>query len=927
MKTTRHWTVAAAMTAAGVAMAENYVWNGGGADAKWTTAANWYIQTPWQQATECPKAGDVILVGKNVPMPLDLSDAESVGVLNSVTSVQLTELGSIFNVSVPSGADVTIHAPIRGGSGSTGNSGLGQAYFTGSGVVRLAATNLSDYCMNVLSANGADMWLPQNGDLQLSAYQLGSVTVTNGATLHMPTRHDGNLNTGGNYVQAQRLYGDGSIAASENTELRFGGSGGVFAGTIAANVRLFSGGVEYLTGTNSPMNWNAPRIFNAYTKWSTGSGVLGVMKFGKAGENSSIGKIGEFQTNVRGGTYLYLGAGEETDKYLSVYANADGYATIDGGACGGLAFTGAGGFYVRFGSALTNGIVGLNGSNTTACVFRGKCREVNSNFLATVVKKGTGTWRFANPDPVGYMADMTNRTFRGSISVDEGVLQFDTVSPPGECCSVGLATVLKGPKLGAWTTLPAVEWAFSLGGTNAALNALAEGTLEYTGTMAGLCDRRKVRLEADGRFRANGAKKIRYRMAAPTLPREKKLTLDGSSAASNEVHDVTDNEAYPVSVVKEGTGTWVLGGDQSFHGDLAVKGGKLIVRKHDAGSNYTWFRFTVKDMFDPVNVSATKDNISIRYLGLFDADGWSQTLGTRASEDSFAASVEPGEAGYDTTRSHHKGSYWVAPNDDNITNLFGTSFVYDVCYYNADRSSDKYYPKLAETNTWASYVVRLTNGAPAIATYDWANTYGWTSGNKGGFHWTPCAWSLEGSVDGIHWENVKPDGGDYSITTNDCPAVAYDAYFIRSGAVYNNTIGSLSPSSPIRHSGGYAIRGTSQADYPVLCNVRSVNVVNGATLEADGPLSLSNLTVDAGDSTGTIKGFSFAYDCTVNVTNAGSGLSVELPLVLADVPGGPVNTAGWQVKVNGETKPAYTVRVDGNGRLSLCRPGTLLTVR
>lgn len=84
MKTTRRWTVVAAMAAASVARAENYVWNGGGADAKWTTAANWYVQTPWQQATECPKAGDVILVGKYVPMPLDLSDAESVGVLNSV---------------------------------------------------------------------------------------------------------------------------------------------------------------------------------------------------------------------------------------------------------------------------------------------------------------------------------------------------------------------------------------------------------------------------------------------------------------------------------------------------------------------------------------------------------------------------------------------------------------------------------------------------------------------------------------------------------------------------------------------------------------------------------------------------------------------------------------------------------------------------
>ena len=128
------WTAVAAMAAAGVATAENYVWSGGGADAKWTTVANWHIQTPWAPATECPQAGDVILVSQNTPMPLDLSDADSVGVLNAVDAVQLAESGSIFNVAVPSGVDVTITTPIRGGSGATGSSSSGQMYFTGPGL-------------------------------------------------------------------------------------------------------------------------------------------------------------------------------------------------------------------------------------------------------------------------------------------------------------------------------------------------------------------------------------------------------------------------------------------------------------------------------------------------------------------------------------------------------------------------------------------------------------------------------------------------------------------------------------------------------------------------------------------------------------------------------------------------------------------------
>jgi hypothetical protein len=268
----------------------------------------------------------------------------------------------------------------------------------------------------------------------------------------------------------------------------------------------------------------------------------------------------------------------------------------------------------------------------------------------------------------------------------------------------------------------------------------------------------------------------------------------------------------------------------------------------------------------------------------------------------------------------------VPQHNDNITNLFGTAYVYDVGFFN-DSNSDVSYPRLAETNTWVSYVVRLTNGAPAIASYDWANTYGWNTRDNGGFQWTPRVWALEGSVDGIHWENVKLGGGDFSINTNDYPWTAYSGYFIYSGAGYNPGTSSLSPNSPIRHSGGCAIRGTSLADYPVLSNVRSVSVVNGATLEADGLISLASLTVDAGDATGTIKGFSFADDCMINVANAGPGVSVELPLVLADAPDGPVNTAGWQVKINGVSMPTYAIRADGNGRLILCRPGTILTIQ
>ena len=523
---------------------------------------------------------------------------------------------------------------------------------------------------------------------------------------------------------------------------------------------------------------------------------------------------------------------------------------------------------------------------------------------------------------------VTYRKFRGTISVDEGVLQFDTVARPGEYCSVGLATQLKGPKLGVWANMPDAGWAFSLGGTNAALKALAEGTLEYMGEKAGLCDRRRVRLEADGRFRANGPKKIRYRMAATTSARAKTLSLDGASMATNEVHDVFDTAEHPVSVVKEGEGTWLLGGEQSFHGDLKVKGGKLIVQDYPAGSPYTWFRFTMKHLFDSVT-GASKGNTAVKFFGLYDADGFCQTLDIREAEGGLAAAIEPGQTGYDTVRSHSKGGYSNAGwNNDNPTNLFraADNTVFDTRMRNVG-GDNLGYPRLSDESTWLPMVVRLTNGAPAIASYDWSTVYGWTSGDKAGFQWMPCQWSLEGSVDGIHWENVKLDGGDYIITTNDCEAVKYSSRFIFSnGALSWSTSATPTAGSAGHHSGGCAIRGTSTNSYAVLTNVRSVQVDGGAMLELDGvDATFGRLTVDASKGCGTITGGAFAADGTVDIENWQGGDARSMG---GDLSGAAdaANISRWSVTVGGVEKARWHVKY-ADGKLIVFPPGTHINIR
>jgi len=922
--------VAFGVLSALTAEATEWYWCGEGADAKWTTLKNWRNRSGGANPTVVPGAGDSLWVSRDVPLPLNLSDADSVDVLNAVDSLHITESASKFNVTAPEGTDVSISTPIFGGSAaSSGSASYGEMTVTGPGTLRQNSAYLQGCYMKRLTLDGATLWLPQiqEGSFTSNQYALGVVCVTNGATLHLPAKHNGQWNTGNNYVTSLNLLGDGTVTSEDNCELRFSGSGGTFAGVLTDKIRIFMSGKQYLIGANSTMNWTYPRVYNGKNKWAASTtGVMGVKRFGMTGQPSSIGKIGTFSYEVDAGTYLYLGEGEITDKIFKPYLNGSGVSVLDAGKVGGLQFVTNGGVVVE-GTLKWNGLVGLSGSNTTACVFRGKYNEVNGSYLLTTVKKGPGTWKFADPAKDGLKVS-DYRNFRGSISVDEGVLQFDTIAPVGVYCSVGLATMLKPAVLGEKENLPDVDWAFSLGGTNSLLKGLAEGTLEYTGTNAVRCVDRRVRLEADGRLRANGPKKIVYRLAESTSARAKTLSLDGSSAATNEVHDIVDTETHPVSVVKEGAGTWLVGGDKAFHGDLTVRGGKLIVTERETNSPYSWFRYTIKNLFDPVNPDAVKSSVSVRFLGLFDQDGACQTLNTLESDDDAQAStVEPGEACYATTRKHIKGVYSSAadtPNNDNVTNLFHRVNVFDVKMYNKTGTAISY-PRLDMPESYLPIVVRLRDNANAIASYDWATTYGWTSGNKGGFHWMPCQWSLEGSVDGVHWEDANPDGGDYVITTNDYPAVAYDGYFVKANASYSQGSAAKGPNSPINHTGGWDIRGTTTNDFAVLKNVGVVEVASGATLEiVNAQSAIDQLKVDAANGAGTIKGAKFAASGTLDLVGYTKSMT-SVPLTLTDVPTS-ANLADWSVKIDGTPRPAYGVEY-ANGELKIIKPGTLLIFR
>ena len=118
--------------------------------------------------------------------------------------------------------------------------------------------------------------------------------------------------------------------------------------------------------------------------------------------------------------------------------------------------------------------------------------------------------------------------------------------------------------------------------------------------------------------------------------------------------------------------------------------------------------------------------------------------------------------------------------------------------------------------------------------------------------------------------------------------------------------------------------------YDILQSVSGVSVSPGATLKAEGQVTLPAITVDCTAGNGTIDGFDFASGGTVNLVNLASNDAMEVPFTLANLPDGALDRLNakraWSVTVNGSRSASRIVRFTGS---SVCiNPvGTVLHFR
>lgn len=801
--------------------------------------------------------------------------------------------------------EATFGAKINNGKTLAANDPYGEVVKLGDGVLTLTATStipnstsldFTYYIASVVVEKGT-LKFPQHGCA--THFYYGDVTVSNNATLYMPLSYD--IKTGAaisSYMRMRSLCGEGLVTVDGSVTKvtryiyleKYDSSRrvSVFNGTISgAYVNLQVHGGLTVTNNASSFDGMTQVLDGSGSFGEDGSGILTTMSFGTVNKASPVGRGQFLSIGNYGGGFRYSGNGESTDKIFLIAPTVgfEGVAFLDAGPNGGVTFTGE----FRNNTATEKHLV-LMGSNTAACVLANSWMpSATGGYPIFTTKRGSGTWRFA---------DVASRDHDnvGGFAVEDGVLQFTSISNIGERCSLGTATYLTRPIMGVPTAADMRVYAHTIGSTNAGANAV----FDYVGSECAMVTNRPTVLVGTGAIRSSATGKG-YLAMTDVSPRDDAavtLVLDGTNTNHNVMRDIFDGTGV-VSVVKRGSGEWMLSGDTRFSGSLRVEEGVLTV----AGPRYTWFRLSFMEAGAGADdiTGSTRGQIAIQQIGLYDAAGARQNLnlsytpaytsGDRQADatwpDLTPGSVKVGRPG---TRSyagvaHDLGKLFVDGYNDSVTIRYLTNDV-GVVLHKDDPSS------------WIPIVMRLTNGVSEVVAYDIQTFFN----NSIAKRW-PKTVRMEGSRDGVAWDWLGDHEFDHSFSGN--------TKWLAKGSA--NSAG----------ADGVKIRGAS-ADAFVLSNVTSVAVSSGAVLRTFDDVMLSSIEVDCNDC-GTIQGFSLAESGTLNIVNAPKSPTFSLPNFLSGVANAE-NLANWTLKIGGAVKKNWEISVSGT-EVKISGPGFTVIVR
>lgn len=398
-----------------------------------------------------------------------------------------------------------------------------------------AAAGAGRATMNGASASGSSINVAANATVLVSAATThnASITLSGGDT--------------GESLGQLRLEGGAIWAGGVTLAGNISGTGD---GNIGANTNqsgLISGVISETGGTRSLNKVGGGTIALAGTSNNTYSGVTNVL--GGVLNIQHAGALGTTANN----TVVSSGARLELQGGISVSNEA---ITLSGN--GGNFF---GALQSKSGSNAWAGNITIAADQTRIGAATGSTLEVSGT-----IDSGANIFNvvFRPQDSTSTVIVSGANTYIGSTSIIGGVVRVSSLNK----VVGGSAT----SNFGAPTTVAT--------GT-IAIGAGAAGTLRYTGggeTTDRVIDLAGTSFGATLDQSGGGELKFTSNLTATGLG-SKTLTLQGSSAGSGEISGaIVDNSLTSTTgLIKTGSGTWILSGDNSYTGTTSVNGGELVI--------------------------------------------------------------------------------------------------------------------------------------------------------------------------------------------------------------------------------------------------------------------------------------------------------------------------------------------------------------
>ena len=352
--------------------------------------------------------------------------------------------------------------------------------------------------------------------------------------------------------------------------------------------------------------------------------------------------------------------------------------------------------------------------------------------------------------------------------------------------------------------------------------------------------------------------------------------------------------------------------------------GCLLSKSGDVERRYfSWFRLSIAELGDNSGNNNTGDDNAwnVRQIGLYDRDGNRLNKGLVAAEGVTAAGnqthailgtvPQPGQVGFDAS---------AAGNKVKISNAGGLNLNFDDIYEGGDGGANTYrwrtasevdlVPKAKNRMTWIPIVMRL-DGPAALDHFDIE-----TMNNND--TQSPKRFMLEGSADGEDWYVLYDNA-----TTGAANAIEPSSYnwWLSDGIQAKKTSHARLEGEGFPVSMSYVPDSGSQ--FP---NGVNAQVLSGATLRAEGVRqTIKTLKVDSAGA-GTLDGFTFAENGTIDVTFADAfPQTAALPGTYVNCEG-LENVARWNIKVNGSPSGKYRVSVK-DGAITFVVRGLTISFR